>query len=490
MKQTKLPVPPNVVMNVTQTAADPASSSMDLALILEADPVLSANMIKAVNSPLYSPRAKIATVSRAVSFMGINAVRNLVLCLAIREIFPRSSGFPLELFWENSLRRGVAARAMGNLLGFPKAEELFTMSLCQDLGVLVIAQDDEMTAAMADVMSLPNQKRLQLEEESGGDRHDELGYLLFNEWKFPEEVAAPVKYHHRPDDAPEEHTRRTDVAHAAECLADLLEVEDKQQGLEVAEAALARLDLPPEQLQPLMDEVSQGVREAADVLGMKVGTQPTYEEITALASQGLVAISMDLQEQTTRLQRTLDEQQRMTKRLNDLNEELSERATTDGLTKLSNRRAFDESLERELARAQRQSHPVTLCMLDVDHFKLFNDTYGHQAGDLVLQKVGEVMRKSVRDADYPARYGGEEFSVIMPFVQGPMARFGAERVRKNIEAMRVNWKGRVLKVTVSIGCATMAGASANFSPAELIKEADEALYQAKEGGRNKVVVSG
>ena len=487
MTQRKLPVPPNVVMNVTQTAANPKSSSMDLAVILEADPVLSANMIKAVNSPLYSPRSRIATVSRAVSFMGINAVRNLVLCLAIREIFPRSKGFPLELFWECSLRRAVAARAMGRLLGFPKAEELFTMSLCQDLGVLVIAQEEAVTAPMADVMGLAWPDRLAI-EDIAGERHDDLGFVLFNEWKFPEEMSVPVKYHHRPDEAPAEHARRTNLAHAAECIADMLQVEDKQASLEAAEAALARLDLPPERLQPLADEVAVGVSEAADVLGMKVGAQPSYEEITALASQGLVAISMDLQEQTARLQRTLDEQQRMTQRLNELNEELEERATTDGLTKLPNRRAFDETLEREISRAQRQSHPLTLCMLDVDHFKLFNDTYGHQAGDLVLQQVGEVMNESVRQADYPARYGGEEFSVIMPFIDGPKARFGAERIRKNIESMRVNYKGRVLKVTVSIGCATVAGKSVAYSPEELIKEADEALYRAKEAGRNRVVV--
>ncbi len=362
------------------------------------------------------------------------------------------------------------------------------MSLCQDLGVLVIAQEDAMTAPMAEIMVQAWPARLAV-EDAGGERHDDLGFAMFSEWKFPEEMSVPVQYHHRPDEAPAEHARRTYLAHAAECIADLLQVEDKQQSLDAAEAALAQLDLPPERLQPLADEVAEGVKDAAEVLGMKVGVQPSYEEITALASQGLVAISMDLQEQTARLQRTLDEQQRMTQRLNDLNEELEERATTDGLTNLPNRRAFDDNLDREIARAQRQSHPLTLCMLDVDHFKLFNDTYGHQAGDLVLQKVGEVMNESVRQADYPARYGGEEFSVIMPFIDGPKARFGAERIRKNIETMRVNYKGRVLKVTVSIGCATIAGKSVGFSPEELIKEADEALYRAKEAGRNRVVVA-
>ena len=488
MNQTKLPVPPNVVMNVTQTAADPRSSSMDLARILEQDPVLSANMIKAVNSPLYSPRSKISTVSRAVSFMGINAVRNLVLCLAIREIFPHSLAFPLERFWECSLRRAVAARSMGKLLGFPKVEELFTMSLCQDLGVLLIAQQPALTEPMAAAISQPCDARLVVERSGGGACHDELGHRLFEEWKFPEELSMPVKYHHQPDEVPAEHARRTYLAHAAECLADLLEVEDKQQSLEIAEAALARLDLSPDKLPPLMDEISEGVHEAAEVLGMKVGSQPTYEEITALASQGLVAISMDLQEQTARLQRTLDEQQRMTRRLNDLNAELSERATTDGLTRLPNRRAFDETLQREISRANRQAHPVTLCMMDVDHFKIFNDTYGHQAGDLVLQKVAEVVKESVRQADYPARYGGEEFSVIMPFITQPTARFGAERIRGNIENMRVNWKGRQLKVTVSIGCATVASPGAKYLPAELIKKADDALYKAKEKGRNCVVL--
>ena len=178
----------------------------------------------------------------------------------------------------------------------------------------------------------------------------------------------------------------------------------------------------------------------------------------------------------------------MAQELDKVNKDLEERASTDGLTGLSNRRAFDESLERELAQSQRQNKPLSLIILDVDHFKRFNDDFGHQAGDLVLKQLGGTLTASVRKSDLPARYGGEEFAVVMPFTNQAQAIGVAERVRSNVEQMRVPWEGQMLKVTVSLGCTTVLGSRSDISPEATIKAADAALYEAKENGRNQVVL--
>ncbi len=156
-------------------------------------------------------------------------------------------------------------------------------------------------------------------------------------------------------------------------------------------------------------------------------------------------------------------------------------ARTDSLTGLANRRAFDDELKRRLAEWQRHRTPFSLLLLDIDHFKQFNDTHGHLAGDEVLRNVGKVLVKAARQMDLPCRYGGEEFAVILPGTDIPAARIVAERVRKAVEAAVVKFEGKLFSVTCSIGVARIAN---HDDAAKLIRHADDALYTSKEAGRN------
>jgi diguanylate cyclase (GGDEF)-like protein len=159
-------------------------------------------------------------------------------------------------------------------------------------------------------------------------------------------------------------------------------------------------------------------------------------------------------------------------------------ATTDGLTGLSNHRHFQEQLAIELERSKRYGQPVSLMLMDIDHFKSFNDTYGHTVGDLVLKEIAAAIKGSIRRTDFPARYGGEEFVVIMPVTDQQHAIITCERVRQNIEARRIQSMDRILNVTVSIGYDTYAGQQ--ITQPQLINNADTAMYQSKETGRNRV----
>ncbi|HEX2959972.1 MAG TPA: diguanylate cyclase [Chitinispirillaceae bacterium] len=161
-------------------------------------------------------------------------------------------------------------------------------------------------------------------------------------------------------------------------------------------------------------------------------------------------------------------------------------ATTDGLTELNNHRQFQELLSQELQRSRRYNRMVSLLLLDIDHFKSFNDTYGHPVGDLVLKEIAACISQSIRVNDIPSRYGGEEFTVILPETneQGGMAI--AERIRTTIERHTIHSLNRQLKVTVSIGCASYV--ATQVAQKDLIDCADKALYYSKEHGRNCVTL--
>jgi diguanylate cyclase (GGDEF)-like protein len=169
---------------------------------------------------------------------------------------------------------------------------------------------------------------------------------------------------------------------------------------------------------------------------------------------------------------------------------LAEGALQDPLTGVYNRRHLDERLAGELAAAQRHGRPVSVLMIDVDHFKALNDTHGHLAGDEALRMVAFVVRGAVRREDVLARYGGEEFVVIARETSLEGARALAERIRAAVERSRCTWQGRELAVTVSVGVAVspdVAELVPGRSDRDLLLAADRALYLAKERGRNRIV---
>ena len=167
--------------------------------------------------------------------------------------------------------------------------------------------------------------------------------------------------------------------------------------------------------------------------------------------------------------------------------EAKDRANTDGLTRLFTHRYFQDTLDSELKRAGRYEDTVSLLITDIDHFKKFNDTYGHQIGDLVLRETAAVFKELRREQDVVARYGGEEFVVVLPNTPKNVAQQVAEKFRKAIaDRVYPSEKGD-LRVTLSIGVSTFPDDSREKN--ELIKKADAALYLAKEGGRNCVCVA-
>lgn len=189
-----------------------------------------------------------------------------------------------------------------------------------------------------------------------------------------------------------------------------------------------------------------------------------------------------------RLKQEMDCRKAHERELVELTEKLRQLSHVDGLTELANRRHFDEELARAWRRAQRQNGSIALVMIDIDHFKCYNDEYGHLAGDECLRRIADVLRTATRRPfDLVARYGGEEFAVLLPDTGGAGADVVAEQMRAAVESSHIphcrSWPGCM---TISCGVAAAARVS-DLEPAGLIAMADRRLYEAKHAGRNRVV---
>jgi diguanylate cyclase (GGDEF)-like protein len=163
---------------------------------------------------------------------------------------------------------------------------------------------------------------------------------------------------------------------------------------------------------------------------------------------------------------------------------LLELATTDALTELSNRGMFNREVQKEFDRARRYKRELSIVIFDIDHFKKFNDAYGHQTGDYVLKEIGRLVRLNQRSNDICSRYGGEEFALLLPETSLDGALINAERLRQSVEHNPFKHGDNICKVTISLGLATQEPAMNTCE--DLIKAADKALYRSKTDGRNRV----
>ncbi|MDY7004574.1 MAG: PleD family two-component system response regulator [Cyanobacteriota bacterium] len=196
------------------------------------------------------------------------------------------------------------------------------------------------------------------------------------------------------------------------------------------------------------------------------------------------------------LRRQIEKERMLSDKLEKANQELERLASLDSLTMVANRRNFEKFIESEWKRSHRNSLPLSIIMCDVDFFKAYNDTYGHQAGDTCLKKIADIIMQNVnRSSDLVARYGGEEFVVVLPETDVERAVYVAEKIRKSIKDAAIAHQGSKISncVTISCGVATRKSLSwaseSEFKLDDLIKEADSALYEAKSQGRDQVYYS-
>lgn len=249
------------------------------------------------------------------------------------------------------------------------------------------------------------------------------------------------------------------------------------------DAALIELELPEESGLAVVQHL-RATQLTIPILAWSSGPDPKVR-VEALTSGADDVLSLDapVDEVLTRIDVRVAAARRVAALLEERNE-LKALSTTDGLTGLANHRAFRARLDEEFRRASRYDDPMALILMDVDHFKTINDTYGHLTGDEVLRSLSIAVKAAVRETDFLARYGGEEFAVLLPKTHLAGALTVADRMTQALKTVRAGKEGSV-RVTASFGVSSFPGRGVT-TPEQLLRTADDALYRSKREGRNKI----
>jgi diguanylate cyclase (GGDEF)-like protein len=472
-----------LAMQIVQAAIRPEVSMDELSRLAATDPGFAIRLLSIVNSSAYALPNKVSDVPHAVSLLGAGGLRNLALSLSLQQMVPL--GEDGEVLLANSLRRAVTARLLAEKLGVrQKLDIFFTTGLFLEAGLLARAADDLQGAA--DVARIPSAARVIHERAEDIMPHPERGAEIATEWNLSDDTVTAIRHHHDPS-PPRDRIPR--VAWCAERVAAIFEGGDPDANHSTALDAGAKLGLRISDIEEVLEELPDLVRDAASGFQRTITAQTSVSSLIRDANARLVDLNRNFQLVIRRLEATLAAKEALTRKLAEANERLATIASTDGLTGLCNHLTFQESLKRDLHRTSRTDQALSLIMCDVDHFKALNDSYGHPAGDAVLKKLSKTLQRTTRTGDVVARYGGEEFALILPNTAEAGARLLAERLRMKIEQLHITVDGKRIEVTMSFGVATTRGRGCATTSRQLVSRADKALYKAKHAGRNQVVAA-
>lgn len=487
-KNLRLPSLPTVAVQLLQVFNDPDAPIQKITEIIQADPAITTKLLKAANSARYGMKGDVTDVRRAVAMLGKNNVTPLVLSFSLARDSDSQSG-ELRKFWLRSFAMATAAEALGTHQNAAFASECFTVNLLAGIGQLALMKaEPERYAQCLMSARLENRPLSEIEDDEFGVHHIELSAQMLEEIGFPGRCVEAVReLQHKTDQAPSEDPLAVTTS-AANAVARLLCDDEPGLALISLEECLARIKytngLNPESV---IAEVRKRLQANASIFNIDPNELPESADLLndALEQLSEFMSMVAVPETQNRVPAELvAENGRLKERVADLVRETN----LDALTGVYNRAYLNGKLEETHAVSRIRKQQYAVAVIDIDHFKKVNDTYGHQAGDHVLVQVAQALNGMIRGAETFARFGGEEFAVIMENTSSEGMSVVGERLRSTVEALDVKFQGTSIPVTVSVGIANGFPADDDEFPKRLFGVADAALYESKRNGRNRVTI--
>ena len=474
----KLPTPPGVVLRLLEVTRRPDASVREVAEIIGTDPGLTSKIVRFINSPMAGIGREIKSVHQAVTLLGTRTVKMMALSFSVMSGRPRNAcaSFDSKQFCLQSFACAVAAKHLSTVTKIEVPQEAYVAGLLSQIGRLALAgaipeEYDKILASLNAVpRDLPQAERAAIETT-----YAEVGGHLLRTWGLPESLCGAVEAFRTVDATPDT-PPLAPLLYAAELVAEIVCGNgggEESPVPQFVQAARQYFTLSDDQCAAIVSETVRELEESRELFELPIEGMRSVEEIESEVRDRIteLGLAMHLENQS----------------LVQRQEELLHRATTDPLTGVGNRAAFDARLTLELERAARDGSVAGLLMIDIDHFKRVNDTHGHLAGDRVLSATAKALDRCIRKVDYLARFGGEEFVIIAPSISKAGLAHLAERLRAAVEVNVLKWEKEQLGVTISVGGAVVSEVhDVQAAAHSLVRTADENLYIAKSDGRNRV----
>jgi diguanylate cyclase (GGDEF)-like protein len=495
LNSADLPTLPVMASKILELTAREDASLNDIVSLVTQDVALSAKILKIANSAFYNFPQQIASISQAVSLLGINAVRSLVLSFTFLTMGNKAECglFDLAQFWDRSLVGAAAARLIAEQTGQADPEELFTVGLLQNIGHLVFAltlpaRYDQLLRQQT--ASGPETGEVAFEEEFLGIPHTLSGFEVARFWGLPAPILTAILHHHAPhgycgEDQQQLLTNR--IVYLSNLAAKIFfSAQPELYRRRFEEEARQLLGLDHLEITTILRFINREIEKTAQFFGVAIAPIPPVAEIIQEANIRLSLLHLSYEEMHRELTAAKSALEELRRQLTERNRLLEKLAHLDGLTEINNHRFFQNFLHAEINRASQNNAPLSLLIADIDYFKKFNDTHGHQTGDFILRELCRAAQTVIREYDLMARYGGEEFAFVLPETNAEGAMTVAYKLCRAIAEHDFFDGAKHYQVTVSIGAATALPAAVGFNKNSLIDMADEALYEAKKRGRNQV----
>jgi diguanylate cyclase (GGDEF)-like protein len=479
-----LPSPPAIAQQIMAMAAEPEADVGRIAVAISKDPGLTAKVLRVANSSMYSRGRRSENLRQALMLLGLNAATTLALSFSLVGTYKAGDGSGIDYprFWRRAILGASAARIFAKGARASNVDDIFLGALLQDIAVLAI---DRVQSGFYTHLPVPatHAQLIHYERQALGVDHAHVTGWLLRHWKLPEPLCTMAEASHDPTtiepDAPLGSAARC-IALGSECTEVLLAQEGQAQWPKLAAQAQSWLGLGPEALADAMNTLIAEIPEIETLFDTSLLDSDTAAVLLDQAREMLTLRNLQALDQVNTLKESSDQLAARTTLLED-------KHRRDPLTGLYNRGHLDEVLAKEFQSATAGGWPLSVVFVDLDRFKLVNDTYGHPAGDAVLVGTAKLLLDVVRDTDCVARYGGEEFVIVFPGLDSALAEKVCERLLTRLREAQHAITTAVIRSTASLGLATHSAGTPFASVAQLIEAADRSVYAAKKGGRDRLV---